>query len=178
MVIDSTEGVTEQDKRIIGYGHEEGKGLILIINKWDLITKDDKTLNKYEKEVREELSFVGYAPTQFVSAKTGQRVNKIMDLVEFVAEQTSRRILTSTLNSLLREWVHLNPPPSDKGKRLKILYATQSSVQPPTFIFFVNDPELVHFSYRRYLENQLRKNFGFEGSPIRLIMRRRDEEND
>ncbi|NLI91745.1 MAG: ribosome biogenesis GTPase Der [Peptococcaceae bacterium] len=176
MVIDAVEGVTDQDKRIVGYAHEQGKGLILIINKWDLITKDDKTLNKYEKEIREELAFVGYAPTQFVSAKTGQRINKIMDLVEFVAEQTSRRVLTSTLNSQLREWVHLNPPPSDKGKRLKILYATQQGVQPPTFIFFVNDPELVHFSYRRYLENQLRKNFGFEGSPIHIIMRKRDEE--
>lgn len=176
MVIDATEGVTEQDKKIVGYAHEKGKGLILIINKWDLITKDDKTLNKYEKELREELQFVGYAPTQFVSAKTGQRINKIMELVEFVAEQTSRRILTAPFNALLREWVHLNPPPSDKGKRLKILYATQSSVQPPTFIFFVNEPELVHFSYRRYLENQIRKNFGFEGSPIRLIMRKRDEE--
>ncbi len=176
MVIDSTEGVTDQDKRIVGYAHEQGKGLILIINKWDLIEKDDKTLNKYEKELREELAFVGYAPTQFVSAKTGQRINKIMELVEFVSEQTSRRILTSTLNSILREWVHLNPPPSDKGRRLKILFATQQSVQPPTFIFFVNDPELMHFSYRRYLENQLRKNFGFEGSPIRIIMRKRDEE--
>jgi len=176
MVINAVEGVTDQDKKIVGYAHEQGKGLILIINKWDLIAKDDKTLNKYEKEMREELAFIGYAPTQFVSAKTGQRINKIMDLVEFVAEQTSRRILTSTLNSQLREWVHLNPPPSDKGKRLKILYATQQSVQPPTFIFFVNDPELMHFSYRRYLENQLRKNFGFEGSPIRLIMRKRDEE--
>ncbi|MGI6449315.1 MAG: ribosome biogenesis GTPase Der [Desulfitobacteriia bacterium] len=176
MVIDATEGVTDQDKRIIGHAHDKGKGLILVINKWDLITKDDKTLNKFEKNLREELSFVAYAPTQFVSAKTGQRINKIMELVEFVAEQTSRRILTSTLNSLLREWVHLNPPPSDKGKRLKILYATQKSVQPPTFIFFVNEPELVHFSYRRYLENQIRKNFGFEGSPLRLIMKRRDEE--
>ncbi len=178
MVIDATEGVTDQDKRIVGYAHEEGKGLILIINKWDLITKDDKTINKYEKDIREELVFVGYAPTQFVSAKTGQRINKIMELVEFVAEQTSRRILTSTLNSMLREWVHLNPPPSDKGKRLKILYVTQQCVQPPTFIFFVNDPELVHFSYRRYLENQIRKNFGFEGSPLRLIMRKREEENN
>jgi GTP-binding protein len=176
MVIDATEGVTDQDKRIIGHAHDKGKGLILVINKWDLITKDDKTLNKFEKNLREELSFVAYAPTQFVSAKTGQRINKIMELVEFVAEQTSRRILTSTLNSLLREWVHLNPPHSDKGKRLKILYATQKSVQPPTFIFFVNEPELVHFSYRRYLENQIRKNFGFEGSPLRLIMKRRDEE--
>lgn len=176
MVIDATEGVTDQDKRIVGYAHEQGKGLILIINKWDLITKDDKTINKFEKKIREELAFVGYAPTQFVSAKTGQRINKIMELVEFVAEQTSRRILTSTLNSQVREWVHLNPPPSDKGRRLKILYATQQGVQPPTFIFFVNDPELVHFSYRRHLENQLRKNFGFEGSPIRLIMRKRDKE--
>lgn len=178
MVLDATEGVTDQDKRIVGYAHEKGKGIILIINKWDLIEKDDKTINKFEKKIREELAFVDYAPTQFVSAKTGQRINKIMDLVEFVAEQNSRRILTSTLNSVLREWVHLNPPPSDKGKRLKILYATQQGVQPPTFIFFVNDPELVHFSYSRYLENQLRKNFGFEGSPLRLIMRKREEEND
>jgi len=176
MVIDAVEGVTDQDKKITGYAHEKGKGLILIINKWDLIVKDDKTLHKYEKELREELAFVGYAPTQFVSAKTGQRINKIMELVEFVAEQNSRRITTATLNTLLREWVHLNPPPSDKGKRLKILYATQQGVQPPTFIFFVNEPELMHFSYRRYLENQLRKNFGFEGSPIRIIMRKKDEE--
>jgi GTP-binding protein len=176
MVIDATEGATEQDKRIVGYAHEAGKGLILIINKWDLIVKDDKTLNKFEKKIREDLAFVDYAPTQFVSAKTGQRINKIMDLVEFVAEQASRRILTNVLNNLLREWVHLNPPPSDKGRRLKIYYATQQSVQPPTFIFFVNDPELVHFSYHRYLENQIRQNFGFEGSPIRLIMRKHTEE--
>ncbi|MGI5901021.1 MAG: ribosome biogenesis GTPase Der [Desulfitobacteriia bacterium] len=178
MVLDATEGVTEQDKRIVGYAHEKGKGIILIINKWDLIPKDDKTLQEYEKELREELSFVSYAPTQFVSAKTGQRINKIMDLVEFVAEQASRRVLTSTLNDMLREWVYLNPPPTDKGRRLNILYATQQRVQPPTFIFFVNDPELVHFSYRRYLENQLRKNFGFEGTPLRLIMRKRDEEKE
>lgn len=176
MIIDATEGVTDQDKRIVGYAHEKGKGLILIMNKWDLIVKDEKTINKYEKKMREELPFVAYAPTQFVSAKSGQRINKIMELVEFVAEQTSRRVQTSILNSLLREWVHLNPPPSDKGKRLKILYVTQQSVQPPTFIFFVNEPELVHFSYKRYLENQLRTNFGFEGSPLRLIMRKRDEE--
>jgi GTP-binding protein len=178
MVLDATEGVTEQDKRIVGYAHEKGKGIILIINKWDLIPKDDKTLQEYEKELREELSFVSYAPTQFVSAKTGQRINKIMDLVEFVAEQASRRVLTSTLNDMLREWVYLNPPPTDKGRRLNILYATQQRVQPPTFIFFVNDPELVHFSYRRYLENQLRKNFGFDGTPLRLIMRKRDEEKE
>lgn len=178
MIIDALEGVTDQDKRIVGYAHEKGKGIILIINKWDLVEKDDKTLHKFEKDIREELAFLHYAPTQFISAKTGQRVNKIMDLVDFVSEQTSMRVATSTLNNMLREWVYLNPPPSDKGKRLKILYATQGGVQPPTFIFFANEPELVHFSYRRYLENQLRKTFGFEGSPLRLIMRRKDEEMD
>ncbi len=178
MLIDPLEGVTDQDKRIVGYAHEVGKGIILIINKWDLVEKDDKTLNKFEKKIREELPFIQYAPTQFISAKTGQRVNKIMELVEFVAEQTSMRIQTSTLNDMLREWVHLNPPPSDKGKRLKVLYATQKSVQPPMFIFFVNDPELMHFSYKRYLENQIRKSFGFEGSPIRIITRKREKETD
>lgn len=178
MLIDPIEGVTDQDKRIVGYAHEVGKGIILIINKWDLVEKDEKTLNKYEKNLREELPFIQYAPTQFISAKTGQRVNKIMELVEFVAEQTSMRIQTSTLNDMLREWVHLNPPPSDKGKRLKVLYVTQKSVQPPMFIFFVNDPELMHFSYKRYLENQIRKSFGFEGSPIRIITRKRDKEID
>ena len=178
MLIDPIEGVTDQDKRIVGYAHEVGKGIILIINKWDLVEKDDKTLNKFEKIIREELPFIQYAPTQFISAKTGQRVHKIMELVEFVAEQTSMRIQTSTLNDMLREWVHLNPPPSDKGKRLKILYATQKSVQPPMFIFFVNDPELMHFSYKRYLENQIRKSFGFEGSPIRIITRKREKEID
>lgn len=178
MIIDATEGITDQDKRIVGYAHEKGKGIILIVNKWDLIEKDEKTLNKFEKKIREELSFLDYAPTQFVSAKTGQRINKIMDLVDFVAEQNCRRVMTATLNNLLREWVYLNPPPSDKGKRVKFFYATQKSVKPPTFVFFVNEPELVHFSYRRYLENQLRKTFGFEGSPIRLIMHRKDEEMD
>lgn len=176
MVIDAIEGITDQDKRIVGYAHEAGKGIILIINKWDLVQKDEKTINKYEKKIREELSFTHYAPTQFVSAKTGQRVHKIMELVEFVAEQNSMRIQTSILNTMLREWVHLNPPPGDKGVRLKILYATQKGVQPPTFIFFVNDTELMHFSYRRYLENQIRKNFGFEGSPIKIITRRREKE--
>ena len=178
MLLDPIEGVTDQDKRIVGYAHEVGKGIILVINKWDLVEKDDKTLNKFEKKIREELPFIQYAPTQFISAKTGQRVHKIMELVEFVAEQTSTRIQTSTLNDMLREWVHLNPPPSDKGKRLKVLYVTQKSVQPPMFIFFVNDPELMHFSYKRYLENQIRKSFGFEGSPIRIITRKRDKEID
>lgn len=178
MLLDPIEGITDQDKRIVGYAHEVGKAIILIVNKWDLVEKDDKTLNKFEKVIREELPFIQYAPTQFISAKTGQRVHKIMELVEFVAEQNSMRIQTSTLNDMLREWVHLNPPPSTKGKRLKVLYATQKSVQPPMFIFFVNDPELMHFSYKRYLENQIRKSFGFEGSPIRIITRKRDKETD
>lgn len=178
MLVDATEGVTEQDKKIAGYAHEAGKGIVLVINKWDLIEKDEKTINKFEKDIREELAFMQYAPTMFVSALTGQRVSKILDLVDFVAEQNSTRVLTSTINSLVREWVHLNPPPTDKGRRLKILYTTQVGVKPPTFVFFVNDPELMHFSYRRYLENQLRKSFGFEGSPLRVVVRQRDEERE
>lgn len=176
MLIDAQEGVTEQDKKIAGYAHEAGKGIVLIINKWDLIIKDEKTMNKFDKQIREELGFMLYAPTMYVSAKTGQRVNKILELVDFVAEQNSTRVATATLNTLVREWVHLNPPPTDKGRRLKILYVTQVGVKPPTFVFFVNDPELMHFSYRRYLENQIRKGFGFEGSPIRVVVRQKDEE--
>lgn len=178
MLIDATDGVTEQDKKIAGYAHEAGKGIVLVINKWDLIEKDHKTMNKFDKEIREELGFMLYAPTLYISAKTGQRVNKLLELVDFVAEQNSTRVLTATLNEQVKEWVHLNPPPTDKGRRLKILYATQAGVKPPTFVFFVNDAELMHFSYRRYLENQLRKSFGFEGSPIRIVVRRREEEKE
>ncbi|AGA69761.1 ribosome-associated GTPase EngA [Desulfitobacterium dichloroeliminans LMG P-21439] len=178
MLIEAVEGVTEQDKKIAGYAHEAGKGIVLVVNKWDLVEKDDKTMNRFEKTIREELGFMQYAPTLFISAKTGQRVTKLLDLVDFVAEQNSTRVATATLNTLVREWTHLNPPPSDKGRRLKILYATQVGVKPPTFVFFVNDHELMHFSYRRYLENQVRANFGFEGSPIRMIVRQKDEERD
>lgn len=178
MLIDAVDGITEQDKKIAGYAHDAGKAIIIIVNKWDLIEKDDKTINEFEKIIREELGFMNYAPTMFISAKTGQRVNKILDLVDFVAEQNSTRVTTGTLNTLLREWVHLNPPPTDKGRRLKILYITQVGVKPPTFVFFVNDPELMHFSYRRYLENQMRKHFGFEGSPIRIVIRQKDEEKE
>lgn len=178
MLIDAQEGVTEQDKKIAGYAHEAGKGIVLIVNKWDLIEKDEKTMDKFDKQIREELGFMQYAPTLYISAKTGQRVTKIIELVDFVAEQNSIRIATSTLNSLVREWVHLNPPPTDKGQRLKILYLTQVGVKPPTFVFFVNEPELMHFSYRRYLQNQLRQSFGFEGSPLRIVVRQRDEERE
>jgi GTPase len=176
MLIDSTDGVTEQDKKIAGYAHEAGKGIVLVINKWDLIEKDEKTMNKFDRDIREELAFMQYAPTLFTSATTKQRVTKVLELVDFVAEQNSMRIATATLNSQVREWVSITPPPTDKGRRLKILFATQVAVKPPTFVFFVNDTELMHFSYSRYLENQLRKNFGFEGSPIRMVVRQRDEE--
>lgn len=178
MLIDATEGVTEQDKKIAGYAHEAGRAIILVVNKWDLVDKDDKTMNRFEKEIREELGFMRYTPTLFISAKTGQRVNRLIELVDFVAEQNSTRVTTATLNTLVREWVHLNPPATDKGKRLKILYMTQVGVKPPTFVCFVNDPDLMHFSYKRYLENQVRKSFGFEGSPIRLVIRQKDEEKE
>jgi len=178
MLIDAVDGVTEQDKKIAGYADEAGKAIILVVNKWDLVEKDEKTINKFEKSIREELGFMQYAPTMFISAKTGQRVNKILDLVDFVVEQNSTRVTTATLNTLLREWMHLNPPPTDKGRRLKVRYLTQVGVKPPTFVFFVNDPELMHFSYKRYLENQMRKHFGFEGTPIRIVIRQKDEEKE
>ena len=178
MLIDAVDGVTEQDKKIAGYAHEAGKAIILVVNKWDLIDKDENTINKFEKDIRVELGFMQYAPTMFISALTGQRVTKIMELVDFVVEQNATRVTTATLNTLLREWLHLDPPPSDKGRRLKVRYITQVGVKPPTFVFFVNDPDLMHFSYKRYLENQMRKHFGFEGTPIRIVVRQKDEEKE
>ncbi|MBZ4653993.1 MAG: ribosome-associated GTPase EngA [Peptococcaceae bacterium] len=174
LVLDGTEGVTEQDKRIAGYIHEAGKATIIVINKWDLVEKDEKTMHKYEKTIRSELGFMQYAPTIFVSALTRQRVIKIIDLVNFVAEQYNHRINTSVLNEVITDAVQLNPPPADKGKRLKILFCTQAGIKPPNFIFFVNEPELMHFSYLRYLENKIRDNFGFEGTPIRITVRKRE----
>ncbi len=175
MVLNAVEGVTEQDKRITGYAHEAGKALVIVVNKWDLVEKDDRTMNRYTETIRRELGFIQYAPVIFTSALTGKRVLKVLELVDFVAEQHSTRIGTSDLNVLIREATLQNPPPSDKGRHLKILYATQGGVKPPRFILFVNDPELMHFSYLRYLENQLRAAYGFEGTPIRLIMRRRSK---
>lgn len=175
MVIDATEGITEQDKKIAGYAHEQGKGLILVVNKWDLVEKDDKTLHRFEKQIRSQLLFLQYAPFIFVSAVTKQRVIKVLELIDFVAQQHSYRISTSTLNQVINEAVQLNPPPSEKGKKLKILYVTQSGVKPPTFVIFVNEPEIMHFSYERYLENKIRENFGFEGTPIRFIIKKRSE---
>ena len=176
MVINAEEGLIEQDKKIVGYAHEEGKAVILVVNKWDTIEKNDKTSAHMEKEYRSELLFLQYAPMIFVSAMTGQRVGKILSIVNRVAEQNNLRISTSILNEIIRDAVQLNPPPSDKGKRLKILYATQTDVKPPTFVLFVNEPEIMHFSYLRFLENKIRENFGFEGTPLRFVVKKRSEE--
>lgn len=177
-VLDATQGVTEQDKRIAGYAHDNGKASLVVINKWDLVEKDGRTMNRFTETIREELVFMRYAPLLFTSALTGQRVNRVLELVSYVAEQHNMRISTGNLNSLIREAVLHNPPPGYKGRRLKVYYATQGGVKPPTFILFVNDKGLVHFSYPRYLENQLRQTYGFEGTPLRLIFREREERDD
>ncbi|MBQ5862315.1 MAG: ribosome biogenesis GTPase Der, partial [Peptococcaceae bacterium] len=176
MVINAEEGLIEQDKKIVGYAHEQGKAIILVVNKWDLIEKDDKTSATMEKEIRSELLFLQYAPMIFVSAITKQRVHKLIDMINFGVEQNNLRISTSVLNEVIRDAMQLNPPPSDKGKRLKIYYATQSGVCPPTFVLFVNEPEIMHFSYERFLENKIRENFGFEGTPIKIVVRKRSED--
>lgn len=176
ILIDAVEGVTEQDTKIAGYAHEQGKASIIIVNKWDLVEKETGTLEEYRKTVLEKLGFMLYAPVMFISAKTGQRVDKIFELTKFVANQSALRISTGVLNDLLNEATAMVQPPSDKGKRLKIYYMTQASVKPPTFILFINSIELMHYSYERYLENQLRKSFGFEGTPIKFMLREKDKE--
>lgn len=176
IVLDAVAGVTDQDKRIAGYAHEAGKALVIVVNKWDLISKDDRTMNRFTEKIRNELNFMQYAPVIFISALTGQRVPRVLELVDFVAGQHSIRLSTSNINSLIKEAVMQNPPPGDKSRRLKIMYATQGGVKPPKFILFVNDPELMHFSYRRYLENQFRNAYGFEGTPIWFGLRRRSKE--
>ena len=171
MMIDANEGVTDQDAKIAGEAHETGKGIILVVNKWDEIEKDNNTTEKFKKEIYNRLSYLTYAPIIFISAKTGQRVNKLYELINNVASQNAMRVPTSVLNQVLNEAIALVQPPTDKGKRLKIFYMTQPSTKPPTFVVFVNDKELFHFSYQRYLINQLRKEFGMQGTPIRLITR-------
>ncbi len=166
IMIDAQEGVTEQDKRIAGYAHEAGRASIIVVNKWDLIEKDNRTYKEYERNVRNDLSFMQYAPILFISAKTKQRLKKVLEYIKYVSNQHAMRISTGALNDLISEAILLNQPPSDKGKRLKIYYGTQVSVKPPKFILFVNDVELAHFSYIRYLENQIRQNYNFEGTPI------------
>lgn len=173
LVLDGREGIAEQDKRVGGYAVDAGRAVIVIVNKWDLVEKDDKTAVRMTERIHNEFAFMNWAPVLFVSAKTGQRVGKILDTVVRVAEQHAMRIPTSTVNQVLEDAVTRVPPPTDKGRRLRIYYASQVGVRPPTFVFFVNDPELMHFSYLRYLENQFRAAFGFEGTPIRLLVRER-----
>lgn len=178
VVIDAREGVTEQDQRIAGYAHEAGKGLVVVVNKWDLLQKNDRTMKEFETKLREDLAFMSYAQVAYVSALTGQRTGQILDLVDQAAEEQNKRIPSTRLNEVLNEAILLNPLPGDKGRRLKIFYASQAGVKPPTFLFFVNDPELMHFSYLRYLENQLRQNFGFEGTPLRLKVIGKNEKEE
>ena len=176
MLIDAVDGVTEQDKKIAGYVHESGRASVLVVNKWDLLPKDGKTSLRYTETLRQELGFMQYAPVVFLSALTKQRVTRIPEVVKFVAEQHAMRVSTSLLNQVVRDAVGINPPPSDRGRKLKIFYATKASVRPPTIVIFVNDQELMHFSYLRFLENKLREAFGFEGTPLKMVVRPRQQE--
>jgi len=175
LVIDATEGITEQDAKIAGIAHERGKGMIIAVNKWDLVEKDDKTIYKFTNKIREVLAYMSYAELVFISAKTGQRFPKIFDMLDAVIENHAMRVQTGVLNEILTEAVAMKQPPSDKGKRLKLYYMTQVSVKPPTFVVFINDRQLMHFSYTRYIENQIRNTFGFRGTPIHIIARERKE---
>lgn len=175
LVIDATEGVTEQDAKIAGIAHDRGKGIIIIVNKWDAIEKDDKTMYKHTEKIRQILSFMPYAQIMYISAKTGQRTGKIFEMIQMVLENQTLRIGTGVLNEIVTEAVAMQQPPSDKGKRLKIYYVTQVAVKPPTFVIFVNDKELMHFSYTRYLENRIRDAFGFQGTSLKFIIRERKE---
>jgi GTP-binding protein len=175
MVIDASEGVTEQDAKIAGIAHERGKGIVIVVNKWDAIEKNDKTMKEYENEIRRVLSFMPYAEIMYVSAVTGQRLVKLYDMIDMVIENQSMRVATGVLNEIMMEAVAMQQPPSDKGKRLKLYYITQVAVKPPTFVIFVNDKELMHFSYTRYLENRIRDAFGFRGTSLKFFIRERKE---
>lgn len=175
MVIDAVEGVTEQDAKIAGIAHERGKGIIIVVNKWDAIEKNDRTMREYEGKIRNILSYMPYAEIMYISAKTGQRIQKLFDMIDMVIENQSLRIATGVLNEIMTEAVAMQQPPSDKGKRLKLYYITQVSVKPPTFVIFVNDKELMHFSYTRYLENKIREAFGFRGTSLKFFIRERKE---
>ena len=176
ILADAAEGITAQDERIAGLAHEAGKASIIVINKWDTLEKDNNTVNNFVKEIRKDLAYMSYAPIQFISAKTGQRVDKLYEMINNVYEEASKRIPTGVLNDVLGDATVKVQPPTDKGKRLKIYYMTQVSTNPPTFVIFCNEPELFHFSYQRYIENCLRNTFGFDGTPIKIIIRKRGEE--
>lgn len=175
LVIDAVEGVTEQDAKIAGIAHDRGKAIVIAVNKWDVIEKDNKTVNEFTQKIRQVLSFMTYAEIIFISAVTGQRLGKLFELIDAVSENHSMRVATGVLNEIMAEAVALQQPPSDKGKRLRLYYITQVAVKPPTFVIFVNDKELMHFSYTRYLENQIRETFGFRGTPLKFIIRERKE---
>lgn len=175
VVLDAVEGIIEQDKKIAGYAHEAGRAVIIVVNKWDAISKDDKTLQKFEQKIRDHFLFLSYAPILFVSAVTKQRLQTILPIVKEVAENHSLRVATNVLNDLIMDAVAMNPTPTDKGRRLKINYATQVAIKPPTFVLFVNEPELLHFSYERFLENRIRATFEFKGTPIRIIARKKND---
>ena len=176
IVVDATEGLTEQDVKIAGYCDEEGKASVLLVNKWDAVEKDSFTINDFEKKIKADLAFMPYLPSVYISALTGQRVHKIMGMVDEVYAQSLRRISTGTLNDVLNEAIAVNDPPSDKGRRLRIYYATPAAGQPPPVVPFVNDPKLMHFSYQRYLENFFRKSFSITGTPMRMYLRNHKSE--
>ena len=173
LVIDAAEGVTEQDAKIAGIGHDRGRGMVIAVNKWDAIEKNNHSVKEYTEKIRQVLSFLPYAEVIFISAKTGQRIPKLFDVLDVVIQNHQLRIATGVLNDILTEAVAMQQPPSDKGKRLKIYYMTQVSVKPPTFVVFVNDKKLMHFSYTRYLENKIREAFGFAGTPLKFLIRER-----
>lgn len=173
VVLDGAEGIVEQDKKIAGYAHEAGRAVVIVVNKWDAVEKDENTMREFEELIRREFLFLDYAPIVFLSAKTKRRLHTLIPMINLAAENHVRRVETSVLNDVIMDAVAMNPPPMEKGKRLKIYYTTQVAVKPPTFVFFVNDPELVHFSYERFLENRIRDAFGFEGTPIKVIFRER-----
>ncbi|HAY6889123.1 TPA: ribosome biogenesis GTPase Der, partial [Enterococcus faecium] len=173
MVLNAEEGIREQDKRVAGYAHEAGRGIIIVVNKWDLVKKETNTMRDFEQEIRDEFRYLDYAPIVFVSAVTKQRLERLPEMIEQVSMNQNLRISSAVLNDIIMDAVAINPTPTDKGKRLKIFYATQVAVKPPTFVVFVNEEELMHFSYERFLENQIRKAFTFEGTSIRIIPRRR-----
>ncbi|ARQ06958.1 ribosome biogenesis GTPase Der [Macrococcoides canis] len=174
VVIDAEEGIIEQDKKIAGYAHEAGKAIVIVVNKWDTVEKDSKTMKKFEDKVRENFQFLDYAPIAFVSAKEGKRLNTLFPLINMAGENHRKRVQSSTLNEVITDAVAMNPTPTHKGSRLNIFYTTQVAIEPPTFVFFVNDVEMMHFSYQRFLENRIRAAFGFEGTPLHLIARKRN----
>ncbi|MBP5600328.1 MAG: ribosome biogenesis GTPase Der, partial [Lachnospiraceae bacterium] len=176
LLIDATEGVTEQDAKIAGIAHDNGKAIIVVVNKWDAVEKDDKTIYRFTENVQNVLSFMQYAEIVFISAKTGQRIPKLFETIDLVNENHCMRVATGVLNEIMTRAVAMQQPPTDKGKRLKLFYITQVSVKPPTFVIFVNDKEMMHFSYTRYIENQIRETFGFKGTPLHFIIRERKED--